>query len=151
MAWASGDWRATISSVTTASIRTDLPHKPHPSPDQFVKKMPPGCERLPPQLVGNHSPIGGDQYPLEWGIRSGDGRPGERNRNHRPFPSDRRFRAGERWETAEPSVTTDRLSRSHRYSARGMANSAKLPLPTECHAARGPIVRWPIQPLRGGK
>jgi hypothetical protein len=31
MAWASGDWRAMISSVIAASIHTVLPHKPHSS------------------------------------------------------------------------------------------------------------------------
>lgn len=48
MAWASGGWRAMTSSVTTASVRTVSPHKPHPSPDQSVKKTHPACERLPP-------------------------------------------------------------------------------------------------------
>ena len=50
MAWASGGWRAMISSVTAACMPTVVPRKPHLSPDQFVKKSPPGCERL-------HSPV----------------------------------------------------------------------------------------------
>lgn len=46
MAWASGGCRARTSSLRTASIRTVFPHKPHPRPNQFLKKTPPGCERL---------------------------------------------------------------------------------------------------------
>gem|GEM_PF-6694086 len=46
MAWASGGWRAMISSETTASMLNVVAQKRCPSPDQFSKKITPGCERL---------------------------------------------------------------------------------------------------------